>query len=306
MTVRSILVTGAGGALGSALVRAWQDRYHVIAASRTQVIRWRHAWIGDLTAPGAAAEAIEQAKPDLVLHAAAMTDVDACELDPAKAMKVNAEATGRLAAAARHRRAALIYISTEAVFDGERGGYRETDAPHPINQYAASKLAGEQEALSSDPGACVLRIGLEGWRPRGNPGFVQWVVESLRRGERRTICMDWIHTVVFASNLAEIAEKLWLAGATGLYHVGADKPASNWAIAQAAAQEFKLDASLLVPITSDQLRLRARRPKNVSLLSERLRNMIGPVVWNLRQGLAQMREQEMSGELRTLRELVLG
>ena len=304
MTVSSILVTGASGLLGSTLFNTWQHRYRVVAASHSHKLHCDDVWIGDLSTPEAARNAIQRAKPDLVVHAAAFTDLDACEADPSKAMKVNAEATGKLASEARRAGSAFAYISTESVFDGGRGNYRESDATNPINHYAASKLAGEREALAAHPGALVLRIGLEGWRPRGSPGFVQWLVDGLRKGERRTICTDWIHTVVFAQNLAEITEKLWKAEASGIFHCGAEIPASNWEIAQTAAEVFGLDSSLLIPINSDELQLRALRPKNVSLQSGRLREKIGNAVWNLRQGLIKMHFQETSGELAAIRSLV--
>lgn len=304
MSAASILVTGAGGMLGGTLVKAWESCYQVVGATQSRSLRAPRSWTGDLSERQAADEVIRYATPDLVVHAAAFTDVNACEAEPGKAMKVNAEATGRLAGAAARAGCGFVYISTEGVFDGARGGYREADAPRPVNQYAASKLAGEKEAAAAHPGALILRIGLEGWRPRGSPGFVQWVVEGLRKGEPRKICTDWVHTVVFAQNLAEIIVRLWQLKASGIFHVGAREASSNWAIAQAASDEFELDASMLEPITSDQLHLSAARPKNVSLVCDRLREAIGDCVWDLRRGLNQMRIQEDSGELAAIRALV--
>jgi dTDP-4-dehydrorhamnose reductase len=278
--------------LGSALLRAWRQRHRVVATSLNREACGVVDMIGDLTASGFADALMDQARPDFVVHAAAWTDVDGCEADPVRAMEVNAAATGRLAASAQGYGAAFVYISTEAVFDGSHRAYAEDDLPNPVNRYAASKLAGEQETISAHPAALILRISLEGWRQNGKPGFVQWIVEGLRRGERRRVCTDWIHTIIFASNVAEVIERLWAAGAAGLYHAGMDTPASNLEIAQATAEEFGLDSSLLVPIQSDTLGLRAPRPKNTSLISARLRQTIGAVVWDLPTGLAQMRLEE--------------
>lgn len=304
MTSPRILITGASGLLGRVLVRTWKDRFQVVVASRSRPVRHSASWVGDLAVSGAAESLIAAAKPSLVVHAAAFTDVDGCETQPALAMKVNAEAAGALAAAAREAGAAFVYISTEAVFDGARGGYRESDEPNPINRYGASKLAGEREVQTAHVRAITVRVGLEGWRLSGGAGFVQWVVEGLRRNERRPICTDWIHTIVFPSNLADIIEMLWRSGASGVYHVGAEQPASNWEIARAAAAEFGLDDSLLVPITSDSLRLTAPRPKNVSLICDRLWDKLGRVVWSLSRGLAEMRREEASGELAALQDPV--
>lgn len=306
MSTFTVLITGASGLLGSTLALAWRDRFRVVAASRSKRAPCSNSWRGDLTALGAVDDLLASSAPNVVVHTAALTDVDACEANPELSMKVNAEMTGRLALTAHRMGASFVYISTEGVFDGIRGNYQEADIPMPINQYGLSKLAGEAEALKFHPSAVIVRIGLEGWRMSGKPGFVQWVVEGLRRREERMICTDWIHTVVVAPNLTKILESLWLAGEPGIYHVGARQPASNWEIAQAAAMEFDLDASLLIPIKSDSLSLKTIRPKNVSLNCEKLRERLGPdVVWDLYRGIAAMRQQEVSGELASLRGEVL-
>jgi dTDP-4-dehydrorhamnose reductase len=158
--------------------------------------------------------------------------------------------------------------------------------------YGESKLAGERETLAAHSGALVLRIGLEGWRPVGRPGFVQWVIDGLARGEPRNIVTDWIHTPVFAANLAPIIERLWRIERTGILHVGAAEPASNWDMAMAAVDAFDLDASLLTPITSATLSLRAARPRNVALDTSDLRRGLGDVVWSLSAGAKAMRDEE--------------
>lgn len=304
MRRQCVLVTGASGLLGSTLVRAWRDRYRVVAASRAEKLMWPDTWVGDLSTRAACEELINEVKPDVIVHAAAWTDVDACEAQPAQAMQTNAEATGWLATVARLAGSAFHYISTDAVFDGKQGGYRETDRPNPVNQYAASKLAGEERALTAHSKAVVLRIALEGWRPRGRPGFIQWIIEGLRRQDERTVCTDWVRTIIFAANAAEVLERLWTTEASGVFHAGCADPATNWQIAQAAAEEYGLNSSLLVPITSPVLKLRAARPENTSLISERLNQAVGPLIWDLKEGLRQMRRQEISGELEALRSLV--
>lgn len=297
MIGRSILVTGASGMLGGALVRAWRHDNLITAISRQRIVPGAETVIGDLTTPGVAASLVEQTRPELVVHAAAWTDVDGCEADPVTARRINAEATGRLAEAAQSSGAAFVYISTAAVFDGKRGGYREEDPSNPVNQYGFSKLAGERATLNAHHRALVLRIDLEGWRP-GRPGFVHWIIEGLRCGKTRKVCTDWIHTVIFASNVANVIEGLWVGDACGVYHAGAEQPASNWEVAQAVASEFELDRTLLVPITSESLRLTTIRPKNTSLVSSRLTQAIGSVVSDLGTGLTRMRLEESGKTVR--------
>ena len=306
MQGETIVITGASGLLGSTLVRTWAGRYPLVAVSRTSPIRWAgvETLRTDLLDPSLLCERIAAMRPSLVVHAAAWTDVDACEADPERAMALNARASQSLAQASFQAGAAFVYVSTDGVFDGERGEYLESDLPHPLNVYAVSKLAGEQMALSAHPQALILRVPLEGWRPAGRPGFIQWVEEGLRRGERVTVCTDWIRSCVFAANLPGVLEEVWRRDLQGIYHVAPDTAASNYEMARWTAEIFGLDPANLVPISGDGLTLKARRPKNTSLNPAKLQAVIGNGIWTIRQGIAAMRGERDSGCLAQLRSLV--
>lgn len=292
MTPPRVLITGAAGLLGAALIARWRPHYTLYGACRTRVARGLPVWRGDLADPPAADAVIAAARPALVVHGAAWTDVDGCEADPRRARRINADATGRLAAAARRAGAAFVYVSTDAVFDGRRGQYAETDTPDPVNAYARSKWRGEIEALAAHPGAVVLRVALEGWRPGGPPGFVQWLLEGARAGVTRGVCRDWIRTPIFAPNVADVVDRLWAAGASGIVHAGSAEAASNERLAHVTAEVFALDAAGFVPIDASSLTLRAPRPRDTSLRSDRLRAIAGDVVWDVRTGLTRMRDDE--------------
>ena len=289
-----VLVTGASGLLGRALIDGWRFRFAVIAAARERQPIGGEQWLGDLTGPGAAAEIIAAARPDVVVHAAAWTDVDGCEADPRSAFLINAEASARLAAEANRCGAEFVYISTSAVFDGEQGDYREEETPSPINVYGQSKLAGEQAVMAAHSRALVLRVSLEGFRRTGMPpGFVQWVVEGVRRGDPRNVCTDWRHTLVFADNVPAIIESFLGAQLAGVYHVAGVIGTSNWEIAMAAAEEFALDRELIRPILSSTLNLRARRPADVTLSSAKMREVLGDLVWPLPAALLDLHRRQM-------------
>lgn len=295
--METVLVTGATGLLGNSLARAWAGRYRVIGLARARSLRWPgvESVVADLERREDVLRAVDAARPARVVHAAGWTDVDGCEGDEAKALRVNGEAAGWVAQAAAEAGAHLTYISTDGVFDGERGGYTESDEPRPLNAYGRSKLLGERRSREAHPGAAVLRTGVEGWRPGGPAGLVEWVVTSLASGKRPTLCRDWTRSIVFAANLPGIIERLWsLPG--GVYHAAAEAPLDNHAFGRLAARVFGLDPEGVQPILGETLRLKAPRPKNIFLDAARLRAAAGPCVWSVEQGLEAMRRERDGGD----------
>jgi dTDP-4-dehydrorhamnose reductase len=122
-------------------------------------------------------------RPAWIVHCAAATNVDWCESHPVECMRVNAEAAGALARAARSIGARLVYISTDSVFDGVSGGYRETDPVSPVNHYARSKASGESAVLDEIPDALVLRTNIYGWNLQSKHSLAEWALARLEGGE---------------------------------------------------------------------------------------------------------------------------
>jgi len=208
-----VLVTGAGGQLGRSLAT-------VFAASGDEVIAAGHANL-DVCDRDAVLGAITSLAPDAVVHAAAWTDVDACESDPGRAYAVNALGTRHVADAARRVGAHLCYVSTDYVFDGalERA-YVEWDAPNPLSVYGWSKLGGENEALSltAAQGATIVRTSwLAGSR---GASFVATMVRLARSTTEpvRVVC-DQRGSPTFTPDLAAGIRRLVAARLPGLFHV---------------------------------------------------------------------------------------
>ena len=116
------------------------------------------------------------------MHCAAATNVDWCEDNPKQAEAINVQATADLAEIAAALNARFVYISTDSVFDGKRGDYAETDEPAPLNVYARSKLAGEQETLRLNAAAIVVRVSIYGWNAQKKESLAEWVLRRLEEG----------------------------------------------------------------------------------------------------------------------------
>jgi dTDP-4-dehydrorhamnose reductase len=226
VAARRVAVTGSAGQLGSQLVRAFRDAGDdVLAMSRPE-------W--DIQ-KGADLSRLSAWRPDVVVNAAAWTDVDGCARDPRRAFEINGVAAGNVAAAAATAGALSIQVSTNEVFDGTaQDEYAEDDVPSPVNPYGESKLRGEELARAENPRSIIVRTA---WLfgPGGN-NFVTKILAAARRAYAdgmplRVVADEWGNPTWTPSLAADIAE-LTRRNAPGTYHLAGDPPTSRFAWAR--------------------------------------------------------------------------
>lgn len=273
-----VLVTGAAGQLGRAFAEVAVPRHDLVLLTRPGGATVADGLPVDLTDPAALADAVRRHRPDWVLHAAALTDVDACERDPALAHRVNALATQAVAQAARNAGAGLVAVSTDYVFDGERGDYRETDVPRPLSAYGRSKLEGERLALAAHPEAIVARTSVVFGPHRKN--FFLWLLGELRAGRGVRIVRDQRVTPTLSHDLAEQCLALMQARASGIYHTAGASPLSRLEAAQALARRFGLRDGPITPIRSDELSWLAPRPRDATLNTAKVSRVHQPMTFD--------------------------
>lgn len=213
-----IVIVGAGGRLGAALLREYRRDFEVIGFNRAQL---------DLAEPGAMRETLGALEFDLLINAAAQTNVDRCETHPDEAHELNAIAPRVLAEICSARRAKMIHISTDYVFDGEQQAvYREEDAPNPISVYGSSKLEGEKHVLAIDPRNLVARVSWVFGPDR--PSFIDWVIGQAREKEQVAAVADKWSTPTYTLDLASMLRALFTEGnAEGLLHL-TDEGGCSW------------------------------------------------------------------------------
>ena len=178
-----LLVTGGSGLLGSNIARTAAQDFDVHATyhsrcSQMPKITFVQLDIRDKQQVGSVLKRIE---PDLVIHAAALVNVDYCETHPEESWAINVEGTENVALVSKEVDAKMIFISTDSVFDGEKGMYAEEDVPHPLNMYARTKLEGERRVLHCLPDSTIVRTAFYGWSLHNGISLAEWVVGSLRR-----------------------------------------------------------------------------------------------------------------------------
>jgi dTDP-4-dehydrorhamnose reductase len=256
-----VLVTGAGGQLGREVVE-------VCAGAGDEVVGCVRDGL-DVSDRDQVMQVVAAASPDVVVHAAAYTNVDGCETDPDRAYAVNALGTRHVAEAARLTGARVCYVSTDYVFDGTAGApYREWDATNPLSVYGRSKLAGELVLL---PGDTVVRTSWVCGRYGRN--FVKTILAKAAQGEALRVVDDQHGCPTFAEDLAAMIRHLVVARLPGVFHV-TNQGATTWyRFARDAVAAAGLDVDLVAPISTAEMRppRPASRPANSVLDNAALR-----------------------------------
>jgi dTDP-4-dehydrorhamnose reductase len=233
----------------------------------------------DLTRPEALRELIVSTAPGAVLHCAAMTEVDACETDPARAWTVNVRATEEAAHGCRAAGARLVALSTDYVFDGEHGPYAEDAVPNPRGVYARSKRAGEYAALLLAPDCAVARVAVVYSGRRGaKRTFATSAAEQLLAGKEVRAFHDQVVSPTLADNAAEMVIGLLRSGERGIWHCAGASIVTRVEFGRALARKLGADERLIVPVPMSSLKLPAPRPARAGLLVERIRRLLGPAV----------------------------
>ena len=290
-----LLIIGRGGQLSLALAEAGAEP----CLGQDQA---------DLAVPGQVAAAIREAAPDVVINAAAYTAVDAAETDRDTACRVNGEAVGEIAGAARDAGAALIHVSTDYVFDGTKpGAYVETDPVNPLNVYGASKLAGERAALAANPRTVILRTSWV-YSPWGRNFVATMLRLGRERAELRIVADQWgrpTSALDLAAACLTIARQVAGAPETapfwGVYHFSGGGEPTTWAGFAAAifdaAQAHGHARPRIVEVPTSDYPTPAARPANSVLDCRRVAATFGvsPVPWRdaLADTIARMAEIEV-------------
>jgi dTDP-4-dehydrorhamnose reductase len=265
-------VTGASGMLGSALIIHLSKSYRVFATSRGKGVEGKNIeWdCFDLTDITLLNEWLEKIKPDVVIHCAAIVNVDLCEDNIKLATKLHIETTEAMVNYLDSNGGRLIYISSDSVFDGEKqSAYSESDLVNPLNVYAKTKLMGEEYVQSMNNGL-VLRTNIIGWTQESNTSFAEWVLNGLNDNAPLNLFYDVYFSPLTAYDLSIIIEKIIVKSVFGLYHCTSNDSISKYDFGKKMAEIFQLPNSNINRVSVDSMDFKASRPKNMALNSDKL------------------------------------
>ena len=271
-----IVVTGAGGGLGRAFLDVVPEHHDVVTLTHGDL---------DIGDHGAVMQTVPTLAPDLVVNLAAFTKVDANETDPARAFRDNAQGPHSLALAARASDAILLHVSTDYVFDGEKGApYDETDRPNPLSVYGRSKLAAERFARDALPEHFIVRTGFV---YGGGDDHVTSQIAKLRAGQEAFGIADRTGTLTYVRDLAAQLVPLVLTHRFGTYHLAGPTPTS-WFEALNRCKELGELPGAVTPQRAADLALPAPRPRDSSLVSVFVENLSLPPFPNLDESLLDL------------------
>jgi len=294
-----LLITGGSGLLGSKIASISIDRCYLTYAGYNQ-----HPDISDtsikldITDRASVRHVFNQVDPDVVVHAAALTNVDLCERDRELAKKVNINGTENVVKYCLAHEAFLVYVSTDYVFSGERGMYKENDDTSPVNFYGESKLEGEEIVQREPIDSCIVRPSvIYGSTPAaGKTNFVLWVIENLRSNTSIKIVDDQWVSPTLNTNLAAMILEIVERKLDGIYHLAGATPINRYEFTHLIADHFELDKNLITTAKSSEMNWAARRPRNSTLNVEKAMRQLRVKPIEVDDALKQLKtEMNMEG-----------
>jgi len=285
-----VLITGSAGLLGGRLLAQAVDRFHAVGIFHQQAPRlFPESCIRlDLAESAQVDQMIAEVKPDVIIHAAAVSNLDQCETHPHLAARNNVVATQNLVNTASAIQARLIFISSDMVFDGRGEFYREDDRPAPLSVYGAAKLEAE-EIVKRTENYVIVRSALIYGRGGGNGfSFSDWLEQQLSAGRKVQLYHDQFRTPIFVENLAQLILELAESSYIGLLHAGGPERMSRLEFGRLYCQLSGYDQELLQPCSMDEHQFPARRPRDVSLNIDRLRSLLSTPIRGVAESIEKI------------------
>jgi len=230
-------------------------------------------------------------KPEVVLLAGGITDVDLCESRPGFAEEVNIKGTLNLAKRMKERNAKMVFVSTDYIFDGKKGPYKEDDKPRPVNVYGRTKLEAENIIKSILDDYLIVRTAqLYGIDYKGR-NFAVKIIHNMKNNKKVYAADDFYCTPTYAGSLSEAIIELIKKGKTGVYHAAGPDFINRYDYVNKIADIFTLDKSFIIRVKLKDLHLKAKRPEKAGLNADKLRKEIGSPLYGCDKGLKSLKRE---------------
>lgn len=291
--MKRVLITGANGFLGDSLSAMLLNEGLSVIATGNGPCRLPYTGKSgfsylpmDITDPTAIQRQIKTAAPDIIVHAAAMSKPDECEQNREKAFAVNVKGTADLLEAAALQKATIVFLSTDFIFDGSTGMYREEDLPGPVNYYGQTKLEAELLTRQYPYDYSIARTVLVyGNNRSGRKNILGMVKDKLERGEPFKVVDDQLRTPTFIEDLSAGITKIIRERAKGIFHIAGEEQMTPYEMARRTAVYLGLDTGLLQRVNGSTFTEPARRPLKTGFNISKAKQELGYQPVSLETGL---------------------
>jgi dTDP-4-dehydrorhamnose reductase len=284
--MQTVLITGTNGFAGSHLQKLLRDKYAVIATGRNETAEDNvHFLKMNITDQAEVHRVFDAVKPDIVIHLAAISKPDECELNREKAFKINTTSVKYLLEASSKFKSHFIFLSTDFVFDGQKGMYAEDDILSPVNYYGETKLISEGLVKQYAFDACIIRTSLVYGVATNKDNILTMTAKSLRKGEPLEIVNDQLRTPTFVGDLCKGILSVIQHRARGIYHISGKDVMTPYEMAVATAKHLNLDEKLITPVTQSSFTQPARRPLKTGFDISKARRELGYEPVSFQEGL---------------------
>jgi len=288
-----ILITGANGFLGYYLVQQLLDKnFSVIATGKGEcrlpfTDHQNFSYVEmDFTDPFSVHDVFEAAKPDIIVHAGAMSKPDECEMNQMKAYMVNVEGTVQLLINAEEFKSFFVFVSTDFVFNGDTGMYKEEDAPRPVNYYGRTKLEAEEAVKEYENGWAIVRTVLVyGKNHTGRANILSVVKEKLEQGDEYSVVDDQQRTPTYVEDLANAIVSIIEKKIAGIFHISGKDILTPYQMAIKTADFLGLNKSLIKKVTAAEFSQAAKRPAKTGFIIKKARKELGFEPLSFEEGL---------------------
>ena len=290
-----ILITGANGFLGHYLAQQLlEKKYSVIATGKGDCRLpfkedecFQYITM-DFTDPFAVHDVFEKYKPDVVVHAGAISKPDECQLEQWQAYITNVEATVTILLNAEEQKSFFVFLSTDFVFDGEKGMYKEDDEPAPVNFYGKTKLEAEDAVKEYEHGWAIVRTVLVYGKPiTGRSNILSIVKEKLEKGEEYPVVDDQVRTPTYVEDLAAGIVTVIEKKANGIYHLSGSDTLTPYQMACKTADYLGLNKSLIKKVTAADFSQLAKRPLKTGFIIDKAKRKLGYQPVSFEEGLVK-------------------
>ena len=265
MVKLKVLVTGSAGLVGRQVVKDLSNSHQVFSCYNESKPEYGDSVKMDLKNREMISSILTEKKPDIVIHLGAMTGVDLCEKEKTSASEINTKATEIIAKECSKLNSFLVYVSTDYVFDGNLGMYKEDNVTNPLGFYGESKLEGEKVVQNFSTNWCIARTSTPFGLHPTKKSFPMWVIENLQKQKQIDILIDQFTSPTYIPNLSRMLIEISERRITGVIHAAGASKISRYQMASMVSDKLNLDGTLLKQISINKMKWVAQRPKDSSL-----------------------------------------